>query len=102
MINFGIVSSKLPEELEKKILKYLAIDQTVYVVPWAINVDLNGDMFINTLFGYTLTPLGTSSMKITVRKDHIEVYKNTIDFKYRPEKIDNYKNLYPVVLTSGE
>ena len=79
-----VMQSSLPEDLERPLIKdLLDFESWKYVVPWAMCVDENGLLWINSTYSFENNECGTCHMKIKKRKNYIIVLKSSIrDHKY--------------------
>ena len=76
---------KIPDNLVEVALKDVLIGESVYVVPWAMYAETDGELFINGKYDFHLSSFRTSQMKLTRMKDGFVVdISNCRDEKWSP------------------
>lgn len=86
-----MISEKMPKKhLRNTTLKGIKVNEIVYTVPWALMVDKDGYMWIDTEYEFTERSVGISHMKVFKNSEGWYcVYENTLNnFTY-----DYYENI---------
>lgn len=84
------MKNKLPTHLLAKTILDLKVGESVYTVRWALVVNTDLSLYIRGHYGFTRNEIGTSCMRITMQRGHIQVDERSIgDYGYTPMQIDN-------------
>lgn len=54
----------LPDELRTDTLQDIVIGKSVYTPPWAMKVDVDNSVWLDTSYTYSLNVFGTSALKV--------------------------------------
>ncbi len=67
------MSTQLPEHMIRVSIQDMLIGEEAYTVPWAIQVDQNGQCWIRGDYSFSRRPFGTNQMRIRRTASGFEV-----------------------------
>ena len=96
--------SFITDDMEEVTLADLLDGETVYTVPWAMQADGGGALWIAVDFSFQQEPMGTCHMQVRKEGDLYHVSKKSLrDHKFKtgqgPVMLNPTGPLQPVVLT---